>query len=93
MRSVWKFNVNPGRQVIEVPSATKWLSAHAQGDDIVLYGLVDPDEPARERVDVRVVCTGEELPYGDGSYEYLGTVKLYDGLMFHVFYRSRRAVL
>lgn len=72
---------------LNLPLGSKILSVVEQNDNIVLYAMVIP-ELITKPVKIRVIGTGNPMPSGMSDYEFLGTVKLYEGkLMFHIFYK------
>jgi hypothetical protein len=87
-QSVWKWILNSQESnIIEVPLSTQILSTETQGDDIVVYGLVNVNEEEKAKIDFRVYGTGHEFKMGS-DYKFIGTIKMYSGsLMFHVFYK------
>lgn len=89
MYSVWKFTLKADEtQVLELPLNAKLLSTETQGDDIVVYALVNTEETEKEYKDIRVYGTGHKIPDVITEYNFLGTAKLYNGsIMFHVFYK------
>ncbi|GAB6439722.1 hypothetical protein CON36_34030 [Bacillus cereus] len=89
MYSVWKFVLESQEtQMLEVPLGAEILSTETQGDDIVVYALVDTEQTEKEYKDVRVYGTGVPIPDVITEYNFLGTAKFYNGsMMFHVFYK------
>lgn len=89
MERVYKYVLKAtDEQVIEIPSINI-LSVESQLDDIVVYALVDIDNPTPNRYTFRVHGTGHDIKNDIDSFKFLGTVKMYNGsLMFHVFYKS-----
>lgn len=89
MYSVYKFTLESVEcQALELPLNSKILSTETQGDDILIYALVNTQETKKEYRDIRVYGTGHEIPDIITEYTFLGTAKLYNGgLMFHVFYK------
>lgn len=74
-------------QFIRIPS-TNILSVAEQGNNMVVYALVDT-EIAPVQYEFAVIGTGHTILQDIDAYNFLGTVKLHDGkLMFHVFYRA-----
>lgn len=74
-------------QFIRIPS-TNILSVAEQGNNMVVYALVDT-EIAPVQYEFAVIGTGHTILQDIDAYNFLGTVKLHDGkLMFHVFFRA-----
>ncbi|MDA1675578.1 DUF7352 domain-containing protein [Bacillus cereus group sp. TH152-1LC] len=89
MYSVWKFALKTQEtQVLEVPLDAQILSTETQGDDIVVYAMVNTEQTEKEYKDVRVYGTGVPIPDVITEYNFLGTAKFNNGsMMFHVFYK------
>lgn len=89
LKSVWKFKLDPSQSnIIEVPLGTKILSTSAQGDDIVVYGLVSLNEESKEVYSIEVSGTGQQIPSYINDYKFLDTVKMNNGeVIYHVFYK------
>ncbi len=89
MKSVYKYVLKTtDEQVIEIPSIDI-ISVESQLSDIVVYALVDIDNPTPVKYTFRVYGTGHEIGNDINYFEFLGTVKMYnDSLIFHVFYKK-----
>ena len=88
MKSVYKYNLDTtDNQIIEIQSKNI-LSVNEQYGNIVVYALFDSDiKPIRYEFNIR--GTGHPIIFEVDNFNFLGTVKLYDGnLMFHVFYKK-----
>lgn len=83
---IWKFPlVVEDRQVITVPLGAKLLTVQMQRDQILLWALVNPDEPVVSRRTIAIVGTGHEHKAELFSKaQYIGTVQDY-GLVWHIF--------
>lgn len=86
VKSIYKYALNPYNHNVSIPS-DKILSVIAQGNDIVVYALVAPENSMSE-YDFRVFGTGFEVDIDTDSYIFLGTVQMISGLVFHIFYRK-----
>lgn len=88
-KSIWKYVlVAETVNTIEVPLGAELLSVETQGDNIVVYALVNTNEASTQTIEIRTYGTGHEIDVNITDYKFLGTAKLYNGsLMFHVFYR------
>lgn len=85
MRSIWKFNLQSGKNMFNIPKGYKVLSVAEQSDNIVLYCLVNP-RVEKETVSFAVFGTGWELHDGVEDLEFIGTVSTHDQyFMWHVF--------
>jgi hypothetical protein len=89
MKTVYKYVLEVvDDQTLSLPIGSQVLSVATQDDDIVLYALVDPDQPTTIRYGIRIHGTGHPISNIDG-HAFLGTVNLYGGrLMFHVFWKG-----
>lgn len=91
MKRVYKYVLQvTDEQTIEIPSE-KILSVESQGDNIVVYALVDMDEKTifKYEYEFRTYGTGHDIPDDIYFFTFLGTVKMYNGSsMFHVFYKK-----
>jgi hypothetical protein len=90
---VWKFavprpNAN-GRAFIDAPAVVEFLCAGIQGDEIVVWALVEPGEhepgylpsgPHR----LIVLNTGQEVSGFPEGAKFLGTVTTSNGIVWHV---------
>jgi len=85
MKTIWKFELTPNRlQSVQIPFGGQILSVHANADNApMLWVLVDPDMPRRERY-LGIYTTNTELP--DEPGRYIGSFFIYEGsLEFHLF--------
>ena len=87
MRTIYKYNLLPERtQKIELPAGARVLSAGAQGEDIVIWAMVDLDTKEKEIRSLVVLGTGHQFEGDTAHYLHLiNTVQMPDGLVFHVF--------
>ena len=68
MKTIWKFPLQVTRnQHIAMPAHAHLLRVQAQGDQLVLWALVDTDEPL-EQVPMAMYGTGHQLPEDWGVY-------------------------
>lgn len=74
------------RQVLRLPRGAKLLHVGAQGGQLKLWALVDPNAP-REPLEVCIAGTGHEWPDG---FRHLGTVEVSYGLVWHVGVEPRK---
>ena len=87
MKTIHKYPLGPGYQLIETKRGGQLLSAQAQNNQPQLWILVDPEETA-DCVEVKVVATGVEFEH-DASWRYIDTFQLHqDRLVFHVFAKA-----
>lgn len=87
MLKIFKYNINPFGQTLELPEDTKILSIQSQFDEIVLYASKGNSEKQKD-FNFVVFPTGE-IQCSDDRKErlsYLGTVLLLGGhLVYHVY--------
>jgi hypothetical protein len=72
-------------QTIEISPGAWILSLQVQGGSPTIWAMVDPNDKKMPR-DILMYATGENI---DNIYnhEFLGTVQLENGLVFHYFQR------
>lgn len=68
---------------IRLPIFHEFLDIQAQGDQIVIWLLVNPDEEVFIK-QFKIFATGQNIFCPD-DYFYLKTVQMPDGLVWHVF--------
>ena len=88
MLTIWKFDIAPGYNELDIPHGAQALTAQMQGGRMQLWALVDPDQQLIERRAFSVYGTGHVVPNSPGRY--VATVQI-DALVFHVFDGSRTA--
>lgn len=70
-------------QYVAIPETARMLDVQAQGDQLCMWALVDPDSPLKSRT-VRVYGTGHDV--SDPHAYYAGTAQTMGGqLVWHVF--------
>ncbi|MBT2759901.1 hypothetical protein [Paenibacillus sp. ISL-20] len=86
--SVWKYTLEVDEsQDIDMPKGSEIISVETQGESIVIYALVRPQEE-KDTYRVLVYGTGHDIHLNVTEYKFLGTAKFGNGeLMFHVFYK------
>lgn len=86
MAEVWKYALEPGSQVLELPEGAVCLTVQLQNLKPMLWVKVDTRKAPQLRV-IWVVGTGHRFP--DRS-RYIGTFQMDNGaLVFHVFEEER----
>lgn len=82
MRRILKYNIDKGSllQDIEMPRGADILNFQAQGENLVIWALVDMEYAEVEHRRFKVALTGEYFP---GEGKYIGTVQSY--LVYHLF--------
>jgi hypothetical protein len=86
MRTVWKYDVHPGRFDVEMPLGAEILEVQCQHDDPVMWVLVDGDPKTEVRTFV-TAGTGHELP-AMTRLQHIGTWQQND-LVWHLFEMGR----
>lgn len=81
--AIWKFALRPWSIFVDLPRGAELLSAGAQDHDVVVWAVVDPDAPKVKRK-LAAVPTGPAIPPGLRDTEFVATVQMVDGLVFHV---------
>jgi hypothetical protein len=89
-RVVWKYPVRVpdehGRAWVDLPDNAVPLSVGLQGDDMVLWALVDPYAKSTAGLDrLLAVNTGTEIPEFPNGSRFLGTITTENGIVWHVF--------
>ena len=92
MKTIYKYVLKATDvQTIELPLKSQILSAKVQGNNIVLYALVEPNEERKEEYNVLAFGTGHDIAINLSDYSFLDTVLLQNGsLAFHFFYKRVR---
>lgn len=87
-KQVWKFDVQPGEFIVEMPRGAHVLTVQVQHEAPRMWALVDPGEPTEKRRFV-VVGTGHTVVNAEWV-KYVGTFQVRDGtLVFHLFERVK----
>ncbi len=88
MKKIYKYSLkydqvfgNALQGALTLPRSPEFLSAGAQGSNLVLWAEVS-DGPLEEEV-YMTVGTGRDLP--DGDWDYFDTVQMADGLVWHIY--------
>ena len=83
MQTIWKFPLPISEPLrVAMPAGATLLTVQMQGEQIVVWGLVDPEAPRIERR-FYLVGTGHAVP--PGKPIYLGSVQPFSGLVLHIF--------
>ena len=81
---IFKYELNLGETVLEMPEPAKILSVQAQNNKPVLYVLIDEEESLVKKR-IRVVATGQAADLFDAG-KYIGTIMLDGGnFVLHAF--------
>ncbi len=84
MNSIWKFSLDiVDRQKVAMPAHSHLLTAQFQGEQLMLWALVDLKQQSRNRI-IRIYGTGR--PCNEQTSEaYLTSVQEGSSLIWHVF--------
>lgn len=85
-RVIYKFPLKgtPGLFTLTVPRGTNLFTAQLQGDEPVIWGIVDPDEKATVDIEVAAVWTGKPFTApANAVFAHIGTVQLPTGIVVH----------
>ena len=82
MKTVWKFPLNiNGQSAFDIPIGAKILSIGAQGGELVLWALVDPEAQVKENRRFISLLTGQLYADIDINMILIGTVQFDDDAM------------
>lgn len=84
MLTVHKFPLPGTSNKVVLDHSAKILDVQYQGDQLVMWALVDPERSAIERT-FEVFGTGWDLP--PAKWTYIATVQAHNGLVWHIFER------
>ena len=89
MRTIWRFPVELGNNMIPMPEDSEILAFQLQNNAPHIWAIVDDEAPVSNRF---FTLTGTGIPLIDDAHisDYIGTVQ--DGGLFvwHLFERSQR---
>jgi len=73
-------------QTLRIPFGknTKLLGVQEQDDRMVLWAIVNTDDRERELM-IGIYYTGVDVPHNILEDEYLGTVQMANGIVYHCF--------
>jgi hypothetical protein len=88
MKKIFKYPIEiVDAQVLVLPLGAKVVSAIAQGDDLVVYALVEPTVEFKKNVEIRIVGTGHDVTFDLQKFKFLNSISTWGGrLIWHVFY-------
>jgi hypothetical protein len=88
MKKIFKYPIEVvDAQVLVLPLGAKVLSAIAQGDDLVVYALVEPIVEFKKNIEIRIVGTGHDVTFDLQKFKFLNSISTWGGrLIWHVFY-------
>lgn len=88
MKKIFKYPIEiTDAQVLVLPLGAKVLSAIAQGDDIVVYALVEPTVEFKKNVEIRIAGNGHDIMFDLQKFKFLNSISTWGGrLIWHVFY-------
>lgn len=91
MTTIYKYKLQPGRTVLDLPDGAQVLTVQMQGDDACLWAMVEPHKPTGRRF-FDVYGTGHPMPADPG--DYVATFQQrneWGTLVWHVFDATRTA--
>ena len=81
MKAVWKYQLKPNMQTIEMPKGARIVEAKVQHEEPHIWAIVDVAAPMVERL-IFVIGTGAEFEDG----EYIASFQIKGGTyVFHAF--------
>jgi len=88
MKKIFKYPIEiVDAQVLVLPLGAKVVSAIAQGDDLVIYALVEPTVEFKKNIEIRIVGTGHDVTFDLQKFKFLNSISTWGGrLIWHVFY-------
>ncbi len=86
--TIYKYVLESPAETINLPAGAKPLSVGVQGSQVVLWVLLDPKATEHKLRTFETYGTGWDVPDAEGLVP-VGTVQLPNGLVFHVFERTR----
>jgi len=88
MKKIFKYPIEiVDEQVLVLPLGARVLSAIAQGDDLVVYALVEPTVEFKKNVEIRIIGTGHDVTFDLQKFKFLNSISTWGGrLIWHVFY-------
>lgn len=89
MSTIYKYKLQPGRTVLDLPIGATPLSVQMQHGEPCMWALVEPHQPTTRRF-FDVYGTGHGMPADPGHY--VATFQMDGGaLVWHVFDSTRTA--
>jgi len=84
MKIIFKYAIKwRGATTVKMPLGAKVIHADAQGDELVLWAIVNPNTEVIEKT-FEVFYTGEEIFSFEHPYSHISTIQS-DGLVYHIF--------
>lgn len=85
MHTIYKYELQPGTNVVSLPKDAVPLTVRMQGSKAQMWVLLDPETPHVSRKFV-VYGTGHPVDHDPDWMIYIGTIEVESfGLIFHVF--------
>lgn len=94
MSVIWKYILASwddsisGSKMLSLPAEAQILSVQAQDNNIVLWAKTDPNQTKMEEHIFKVFTTGPAFDFNGEVVEFLATVQMSNGLVFHVFHKK-----
>ena len=83
--TIWKYPVSLGEFKVDMPQGAKILDVQIQGNDPVIWAIVEPDNII-VKYHFFALPTGGEIDVPPPISKHIGTFQLPNGLVFHLFY-------
>lgn len=87
MHTIWKYELKiADEQTIRMPIGATILSVGLQGGLLVMWAKVDPAKWGAGRAEDRTIYVmGTGNPFDEDAKQFIGTVQMPNGLVWHVF--------
>lgn len=89
-QTIHKYRLLLGTNFVQLPIHCSILSAGEQNGALMMWVRLDPDRPKAE-YQIAVVGTGQPVPEDDDDkaiyWQFIQTVQVSDGVVWHVFVR------
>ncbi len=86
MKVIWKYGpIHFGLQQISIPKTAEILSAQMQGEQVVIWALVDNNNTELRECFILLVGTGHEFDIC--GFKFLNTVQNHE-FVWHIFYEK-----
>ena len=86
MKTIYKYHI-PVKDYVELkdlPFTLQWLRAKEDSGNLYVWALVNKDS-AKYDYHIRVIGTGNPITEDTGNWRFIDTVKMRNGLVWHIF--------
>lgn len=85
MKVIYKYPImRTNLQHIDIPRDSAIISFRNQGNQLVMYAMIDPNVGMMESRTIRIFGTGQDI-YAEHPLYFKDTVMMPDGIVLHVF--------